>query len=131
VLERLNRIRESHGLARLAPSRSLAAAARQHSAEMVADGYFAHDSFDGSPFWRRIERYYGSATVGENLLWGMPDVGAPQAVALWMHSPGHRAVILDGRWREVGIAAVHAAAAPGTFLGRPVTVITADFGARR
>ena len=50
---------------------------------------------------------------------------------LWMASPEHRAVILDGSWREVGIGAVHADAASGMFLGRAVTVITTDFGAMR
>jgi len=48
-----------------------------------------------------------------------------------MASPEHRAVILDGSWREVGIGAVHADAASGMFLGRAVTVITTDFGAMR
>src|SRR5262249_61612581 len=38
--------------------------------------------------------------------------------------------ILTGRWREIGIAAIHADSAPGTFGGGPVTVITTDFGAR-
>ena len=127
----MNRVRESHGLAPLGVSSSLAAAARQHSAEMVTDGYFAHDSHDGSPFWKRIQRYYGRASVGENLLWVMPDVGAARAVGLWMASPEHRAVILEASWREVGIGAVHANTAPGLFLGRAVTVITTDFGARR
>ena len=61
----------------------------------------------------------------------MPDVGAVRAVGLWMASPEHRAVILDGSWREVGIGAVHADAASGMFLSRAVTVITTDFGAMR
>lgn len=131
VLARLNRIRQSNGLAPLAVSPQLVAAARQHSVEMLADGYFGHDSQNGSPFWKRVWRYYGRAAVGENLLWAMPDVGAARAVELWMASPEHRSVILDGSWREIGIGPVHANAAPGTFLGRAVTVITTDFGARR
>src|SRR5262249_55965020 len=71
VLARLNRIRQSNGLAPLAVSPQLVAAARQHSVEMLADGYFGHDSQNGSPFWKRVWRYYGRAAVGENLLWAM------------------------------------------------------------
>jgi uncharacterized protein YkwD len=50
---------------------------------------------------------------------------------MWMASPEHRRNILDPTWREIGIAAVHAASAPGTYGGQPVTVITTDFGVRR
>ena len=85
----------------------------------------------GHLFWRRVRRYYGRWTVGENLLCAMPDVGPGRALELWMASPEHRAAILDSEWREVGISAVHAAAAPGSFHGQAVTVITADFGVRR
>ena len=48
-----------------------------------------------------------------------------------MNSPEHRANILTPRWREIGISAVHFAAAPGTYKGLEVTIITTDFGVRR
>jgi uncharacterized protein YkwD len=48
-----------------------------------------------------------------------------------MNSPEHRANLLNGRWREIGISAVHAVAAPGTYDGLDVTIITTDFGVRR
>jgi len=47
-----------------------------------------------------------------------------------MQSGGHRANILNPRWREVGIGAVHSTTARGAFTRRPVTIITADFGVR-
>jgi uncharacterized protein YkwD len=47
-----------------------------------------------------------------------------------MASPEHRQNILTARWREIGISAIHSDSAPGTFGGRPVTVITTDFGVR-
>jgi len=131
VVVRLNVVRVQHGLLPLTPNGKLALAASRHSSEMVADGYFAHESSDGSPFWRRVRRYYGRWAVGENLLCSMPDVGAGRAVELWMASPEHRAMMLDPDWREVGVSAVHAGAAPGTYQGQAVTVITADFGVRR
>jgi uncharacterized protein YkwD len=129
VLAQLNVTRTAHGLAPLRPSPRLATAAKAHSSEMVTAGYFSHNSFDGSVFWKRIRRYFGAGAVGENLLWAEPAVGARRAVAMWMASPEHRANILDPDWRLIGVSAVHAAAAPGYFGGRSVTVVTTDFGA--
>jgi uncharacterized protein YkwD len=136
LLARLNAIRTAHGLVPLKVSASLTAAAEDHSAEMLSDGYFAHESFDGSPFWKRLGGYTGGAptgywSVGENLLWSSPDLDAGRALALWMASPEHRQNILTARWREIGIAAAHADSAPGTYGNVPVTVITTDFGVRR
>jgi uncharacterized protein YkwD len=48
-----------------------------------------------------------------------------------MASPGHRAVLLSPRWRQVGIGILVRDNAPGVFGGRSVTVLTADFGVRR
>ncbi len=136
VLEQINFIRTEHGLKPLRINARLTQAAAQHAQEMGADGYFEHASADGAAFWKRIARYYRSAghaywSVGENLLWSSPDVGSAQALQLWMNSPEHRANILAPRWREIGIAAVHFAHAPGTYRGRPVTIVTTDFGVRR
>ncbi len=136
VLTQLNLIRQLHDLAPVKLSADLNASAAQHTREMGEDGYFQHPSFDGTAFWKRIQTYYSSSgygywSVGENLLWSSPDVGALAAARLWMNSPEHRANILDPRWREIGISAMHFAAAPGTYGGRPVTIITTDFGIRR
>jgi uncharacterized protein YkwD len=135
VLVQLNAIRKSHGLVPLKLNPALATAAQGHSSEMLADGYFAHDSIDGAPFWKRLTAYshsapHGSWSIGENLLWSSPEVGAVKALQLWMASSEHRHNILSARWREVGIAAIHVDSAPGTFGGRSVTVITTDFGVR-
>jgi uncharacterized protein YkwD len=136
VLEQLNAIRAQHGLAPLHLNARLSAAAAQHSREMGADGYFRHESADGTAFWKRIARYYtsnnyGYWSVGENLLWSSPDVRPAKAIDLWMHSPEHRANMLSTRWREIGVAAVHVVAAPGSYKGLPVTIVTTDFGVRR
>jgi uncharacterized protein YkwD len=135
VLEQLNHIREQHHLAPLALSAPLTVASKQHSTEMGADGYFEHTSADGTAFWKRIGRWYAQSgfhywSVGENLLWSSPAVDASRAVDLWMNSPEHRANILSPRWREIGVSAVHFAAAPGTYDGLAVTIITTDFGVR-
>ena len=135
VLDDLNAIRRSHGLVPVRLSRPLSAAADEHSRSMGTFGYFEHDSRDGSAFWKRVQRYYGSGSyanwsVGENLLWSSGGVDASRALKLWMESPAHRANILTPRWREVGLSAVSVPAAPGVFGGRNVVIITSDFGVR-
>jgi uncharacterized protein YkwD len=136
VLHEINALRRSYGLVPLRLSTALSSAARQHSFEMAARGYFAHESANGSRFDRRIARYYGIGhrnywSVGENLLWSSPDVDASRALTMWLNSPEHRANLLAARWREIGLSAVHSAAAPGTYGGAQVTILTADFGVRR
>jgi uncharacterized protein YkwD len=136
VLGQLNAIRHEHDLVPLALSPSLTAASAQHSEQMAQDGYFRHASFNGSVFWARIGRWYSSNgyrywSVGENLLWSSPDVTPVVALRLWMESPEHRANILNPAWREIGVVALHVGTAPGTYQGRPVTIITTDFGVRR
>ncbi|SRR6266516_212408 len=135
VLADINSLRRSHGLAQLRLSPALGAAARQHSESMAAKGYFAHESADGSSFWRRVRGFYTSKkfgfwSVGENLLWSSPDIDADGALQMWMNSPPHRANLLTARWREVGISAVHVVGAQGVYGGNDVTIVTADFGVR-
>jgi uncharacterized protein YkwD len=136
VLTDVNALRHEHGLAALRLSPKLAAAARAHSFEMARRGYFGHDSANGSSFDKRIVRYYplrGTRywSVGENLLWSSPDVDAAGALNMWLDSPEHRRILLTARWREIGLSAVHLSSAPGTYGGREVTIVTADFGVRR
>jgi uncharacterized protein YkwD len=135
ILAQINVARTAQGLVPLRVSAPLTAAAREHSRSMALGGYFSHDSADGSSFSQRVRRYYadprfGSWSVGENLLWSSPDIDAARAIEMWMHSARHRQNLLSAGWREVGISAVHVAAAPGVFQGRPVTIVTTDFGVR-
>ena len=136
MLGDVNRLRRSHGLTVLRLSPKLSAAAAQHSNEMARVGYFSHDSANGSAFWRRVQRYYPSSgrqywSVGENLLWASPDVDAAGAVKMWLASPEHRANLLKGDWREIGLSTVHVPSAPGVYHGLEVTIVTADFGVRK
>jgi uncharacterized protein YkwD len=136
VLADINAFRVQHNLVPLRLSAALTASSREHSQEMATQGYFAHDSADGSAFWKRIQSVYPSSrfrywAVGENLLWSSPDVDAQGALQLWENSPEHRANLLTAEWREIGVSAVHVTAAPGTFDGQDVTIVTTDFGVRR
>ena len=135
LLAQINNFRAAHGLSRLRVSQGLTAAANGHSVQMARRGYFSHDSANGGSFSQRIAQSYPargfrSWSVGENLVWGGPDIAAARAFRLWLASPPHRANLLTSRWREIGLSAVHATSAPGVYGGRPATIVTADFGAR-
>jgi uncharacterized protein YkwD len=135
IVRRMNAIRTARGLRALRISRQLSAAAAYHTNQMGLRGFFEHESANGADFWKRIERFYPSRrarswSVGENILWGSPEISAAKAVREWMQSPPHRANILSPEWREVGLGAAHFAAAPGEYRGGPVTIVTADFGVR-
>jgi uncharacterized protein YkwD len=137
VLVEVNALRRRHGLVPLRLSPQLSTAAASHSRAMASRGFFAHRSADGSTFWQRVRRFYPLArfrywSVGENLLWSAsPDFEASDAVRMWLESPPHRRNLLNSRWREVGLSAVFAPAAPGRFGGAAVTIVTANFGVRR
>jgi uncharacterized protein YkwD len=135
LLAKVNNVRRSRGLHALRLSHGLSAAAAYHSRQMVQHGFFEHESRGGGPFWKRVERFYGSGgfrawEVGENLAYGSPDLSPAATVRMWMNSPGHRENLLSRRWREIGLGIVHVGTAGGEFGGSSVTVVTADFGYR-
>jgi uncharacterized protein YkwD len=105
----LNRVRAAHGLGPLRSSHRLARAALGHSKDMVAHRYFAHESRSGKPFTARIARSGWTRKrhryiVGENIGWGTGFLATSRAmVRAWMHSPPHRANILERRYRAIGI----------------------------
>ena len=133
VLVDINAFRAQHGLATLRLNTQLTTAARAHTQQMAQKGYFAHESADGSVFWKRLHSFYASAhswSVGENLLWSSPGIDGARALKLWLASPEHRKNLENPRWREIGVSAVHAAQAPGVYHGLDVTIVTTDFGVR-
>ena len=101
---------------------------------MVRHDYFAHNALSGQTFVDRIMRthYVPAASswfLGENLAWGSRAEATPrQIVRAWMASPGHRHNILQGHFREIGIAIV--AGAPVRGVRRAATYAT-EFGAIR
>jgi uncharacterized protein YkwD len=128
----LNAQRQRHHLRGLRLNRRLALAGTRHARDMVRHDYFAHDAPSGQNFVDRIMKtnYVPSASswfLGENLAWGERTKSTPrQIVRAWMASPGHRHNILQGRFREIGIAIV--AGAPVRGVPRAATYAT-EFGA--
>jgi uncharacterized protein YkwD len=105
----VNQERTSRGLRPLKSNRRLSKAAKGHASDMVARGYFSHDSMGGASFVDRIRKAgYVQArafpSLGEDLAWGSGSLGTPrEIVKSWMHSAGHRANILNPRFREAGM----------------------------
>lgn len=135
LLREINHVRAAHGLGMLASSAALTRAANSHSTSMARLGFFAHESRNGTPFWQRVKHYYFSTTrswtVGENLaMFGGVAPDALSIVNAWMASPGHRANLLRGTYRDAGIAIVHHPTAGGVFGGQSTWVVTLDFGRR-
>jgi uncharacterized protein YkwD len=133
LVDQVNLLRRAHDLVELKPSHGLFSAAREHDDQMIRFGYFGHSSPNGSPFWRRVAAHYPPErphrwAVGENLLSASPGVSPRRALAAWLASPEHRAILLNPAWREIGLVVQHVGSAPGVFGGEPTTVITADFG---
>jgi uncharacterized protein YkwD len=125
VLVLLNQIRAQHGLSALSASAPLPSAARAHSADMLQQGYFDHDS-RGETWETRISRYLRSPLIGENIAMAQgPNGSAAGIVGQWMRSVPHRAIILNAGLHRVGLGL-----ALGAFNGAPGAVMaTADFAA--
>ena len=135
IVTEVNAVRRAHGLRPLRASAGLRTAAQRHTAAMATRGVFAHELPGGPRFAARLRRHYRPLgrgwSVAENLAVMWPTLTAREAVQMWLASPSHRRNLLARRWREIGVAAVYATAAPGDFGGDDVTLVTADFGVRR
>src|SRR4030088_2339760 len=122
----LNRERSTHGRGHLHSHPALARAAWRHSRDMAEHNYFAHGDFVGRLQRAGYFRGRRSWSVGENIAWGSGSNATPRAdVSVWMHSPGHRANILNGGFHEIGVGLVAGAPVPGV---RAAATYTTDFG---
>jgi uncharacterized protein YkwD len=127
-----DQIRSQHRLGTLASNAALAAAAASHTDDMIARGYFEHDTPEGGTFDQRIlsagyARKGQGWSLGENLIWASGDLATPAALMKsWMDSEGHRENILNPRYRELGLAV-----RLGTPTGTTGVTVSAEFGARR
>ena len=116
----LNQRRAANRRHKLRFNARLAKAARAHAQDMVRRDYFAHTAPGGVSFVDRIMRHdYARPgqgwTLGENLAWGSYQLATPKAIVRsWLQSPGHKANVLNPRFREIGIGVVRGAPQPGT-----------------
>ncbi len=126
----LNAERARHAAPPLTENGLLQRAAELHSLDMAKRKFFEHRNPDGvQPEARIVQAGYPPILVGENLAWGELQRSTPASiVSLWMHSPGHRANVLEPGYREIGIGLAFGAperqAKP-----RQAAIYTTTFGA--
>ncbi len=102
----VNEQREDNSIAPLLHSSKLDASAQDKCNDMVKRDYWSHEDPDGKMPWDLIVNRYGNySAAGENLAYGFNT--ADYIVFGWMHSPGHRANILNASYKEVGYATCH------------------------
>ena len=120
VIRAINRARSAHGLRKLRAGRRLARAADAHSRNMLRSDFFSHGAFA-----QRVRRYVRSRSIGETIAM-TSRCSARAVVRMWLNSSTHRAVLLSGRFRRVGV---------GRRIGRlgasRACLVTADFASRR
>jgi hypothetical protein len=100
----INQDRAAQGVAPLKWDPALAEAARRHCLRMVAEGAIAH-RYDDEPSLSERAAQAGArfSLIEENVAVG-PDPAAIEDA--WMHSPGHRANLLNPNVNRVGAAVV-------------------------
>lgn len=104
MLEMVNKERTQRGLKALVMDEKLRDVARNHSRDMFARGYFAHNDPDGKdPFQRMTDAGIVFTVAGENLALA-PNVDLAHEGL--MNSPGHRANILTAEFGKVGIGCI-------------------------
>lgn len=114
VFRLTNEARQRHGVSPLTWDSSLGGAARAHSADMLQQNYFSHQSPDGRPFHERLRAASPSGlTMSAENIWSGTgyDPGdtsrlARMIVDTWLASPGHRQNLLNPEYTAIGVGVV-------------------------
>lgn len=101
VLRLVNDERAQAGCRPVDSDPDLAGLAGDYSAQMAEEDFFAHTTPDGLSPWDRAEAAGIAGLGGENIARGQQDAQA--VMDAWMHSPGHRANILNCDFTELGV----------------------------
>ena len=125
VIELTNQERQTNNLPPLTYNKELSDAAQVKAIDMFANNYWAHVSPTGTEPWSfMINSGYNYLHAGENLA---RDFSNPNDIVVaWMASPTHRRNILDGRYKDIGIAVVD-----GYINGVETTLVVQMFGVRQ
>lgn len=112
MLCEIERVRERRDVRDLRTNAQLDEAAGLHAADMWQRRYFSHVSPGGGDLADRARRSgfarrNCSWMVGEVLAWGVGSRStAAGTVRAWMNSPGHRRILISGRYGQIGIGLV-------------------------
>ena len=94
----------------------LAGTANAHSADMATADYFSHYTPSGrSPFERMRAAGYSYRAAGENIAAGRSLSDPAAVVHAWLKSPGHCKVIMNGKYKELGIGRVEGSGKWGVY----------------
>jgi uncharacterized protein YkwD len=132
----IDRVRSVARVSLLRPNAALGAVAAGQVASMVRWNYFADVRPTGQTplslvVVSRYNAHAASIQVGQNIAWGTGhDTTPAQIVAAWLASPPHRKIILDGEYRDAGVA-VEPALPRVLGAGQRGATYAMEFGARR
>jgi uncharacterized protein YkwD len=101
VVDLVNAERAKAGCDPLRVDPKLAQAAQDHSSDMAERDYFDHTTPEGLTFADRIVNSGYPTPGAENIAVGQKD--APEVMAGWMDSDGHRANILNCDLNNIGV----------------------------
>jgi len=112
VIQITNKKRRAHGCNNLRKNAALGRAAQKHTKRMADAGEVSHQLEGEAYFSTRITRagYRNWTLVGENVAGG--QLTPAEVMQDWMNSAGHRANILNCRFKHIGVG--YAKASDGT-----------------
>jgi uncharacterized protein YkwD len=124
LLAETNGERSNKHLPALQINKQLSDAAQAKANDMAKKGYWSHVTPSGEQPWTFISNAgYQYEAAGENLAYGFGS--SDQVMTAWMHSPEHRANIMNAVYQDVGFATANIANYQGT---GPQTIIVAEYG---
>ena len=105
VITLANKARANSNLAPLIENETLSRAAKAKAKDMIENDYFAHTSPKGvNPWYWMKKEGYEYKYAGENL--AINYTSAKDQHTAWMKSSSHRDNILNGNYKEIGVAVV-------------------------
>lgn len=122
IIELTNAKRAENGLEPLSLNGSLDLAALAKANNMFEENYWAHFSPSGKDPWGFIfASGYRFSYAGENLARNFYT--NEEVVNAWMNSPSHKENIVNGKYKEIGVAVVN-----GVLDGQETTLVVQMFG---
>ena len=122
IIQLTNQERAAAGLNTLSTNAKLTAAAQAKANNMFEEQYWDHFGPNGETPWMFIsEAGYAYVYAGENLAKGFRTAeGVHEA---WMASPTHKANIMSGKYKDIGVAVVE-----GFLLDKETILVVQMFG---
>lgn len=104
ILQLVNLERAAADLPPVVSNPRLDQVAGDFACTMIRGRFFGHrdPASNQGPAARAIAGRYSFEAVGENLAAGQET--SREVMRVWMDSPRHRAIILDPKWKEIGLA---------------------------